>query len=157
MIRLALFGGEGENAQDPFSWLEKDLPIGKIASIIQKFSLQLEIGIKFDDLIKLTSQFRSCAKRLYGPQEDELGDDAHPLPFAALCKQRRIAALDMSEKAFDMKFDDLRKHLAALGMSGKGTLKKVRKRLHDTLKRQADSIGFGELSGFGEVRAHLSA
>ena len=34
-------------------------------------------------------------------------------------------------------------------MSGKGTLKKVRKRLAETLRRQADAVGFGELSAFG--------
>ena len=43
-------------------------------------------------MIKLASQFKNIHERLYGPQEDELGDNAHPLPFAAMCKQRRTAA-----------------------------------------------------------------
>ena len=130
--------------------LERGLPIGKLASVVQKFSLQLEIGIKFEDLVKLTSQFKDCASRLYGPQEDELGEAAHPLPFAAACKQRKAAALATAEKAAEMQWNDLRTHLGALGMSAKGTLKKVRRRLRNCLRRQAESIGYGELSQFGE-------
>ena len=110
-VRLAFFGGEGDGETEPISWLERGLPIGKLASVVQKFSLQLEIGIKFEDLVKLTPQFKDCASRLYGPQEDELGEAAHPLPFAAACKQRKAAALATAEKAAEMQWNDLRTHL----------------------------------------------
>ena len=54
-----------------------------------------------------------------------------------------------ARRAAPVRVAQLRAHLAALGMSGKGTLKKVRKRLAETLRRQADAVGFGELSAFG--------
>ena len=47
----------------------------------------------------------------------ELGEAAHPLPFAAACKQRKAAALATAEKAAEMQWNDLRTHLGALGAS----------------------------------------
>ncbi len=73
----------------------------------------------------------------------------NPLRFAKMCKQRKNAALEAYEKAEKMNMDKLKDQLRIRGLDITGTKADLVERIKAALKRQADTIGFGELSAFG--------
>ncbi len=73
----------------------------------------------------------------------------NPLRFAKMCKQRKNAALEAYDKAEKMTMDKLKDQLRIRGLDITGSKLDLVERVKAALKRQADTIGFGELSAFG--------
>jgi hypothetical protein len=75
-----------------------------------------------------------------------------PAIFMNSVKQRRKAALRASRMARnkDMPLSDMKKHLASRGMSTEGTINEIRERTEQLFAIQAEVVGYGELSNFGE-------
>ena len=187
-IRITLL-----NERDPFEEVEKFLPPEiKIKDAIDNLSLHLDLNVSLNDIMALTKQFAGYKEKLYGPQEDELGEVrmakggqdiiyfyldlfarrlpqlTQPLPrlislapsqkgmdpaiFMNSVKQRRKAALRASRMARnkDMPLSDMKKHLASRGMSTEGTINEIRERTEQLFAIQAEIVGYGELSNFGE-------
>eukprot|EP00520_Triparma_pacifica_P017580 CAMPEP_0118648718 /NCGR_PEP_ID=MMETSP0785-20121206/9310_1 /TAXON_ID=91992 /ORGANISM="Bolidomonas pacifica, Strain CCMP 1866" /LENGTH=1087 /DNA_ID=CAMNT_0006540939 /DNA_START=20 /DNA_END=3279 /DNA_ORIENTATION=+ len=148
-IRITLL-----NERDPFEEVEKFLPPDiKIKDAIDNLSLHVDLNISLDDIIALTKQFAGYKDRLYGPQEDELGEKGmDPAIFMNSVKQRRKAALRAARLARnkEMPLSDMKKHLASRGMSVDGTINEIRERTEQLFVLQAEIVGYGELSNFGE-------
>ena len=73
----------------------------------------------------------------------------NPLRFAKMCRQRKNAALEAHDKAENMTMDKLKDQLRIRGLDITGSKLDLVERVKAALKRQADTIGFGELSAFG--------
>ena len=148
-VRLAFFGGEGDGETEPISWLERGLPIGKIACVVQKFSLQLEIGFLFVDLFKLSSQFKDCASRLYGRRRTSSASRAPAAVRGRVQAAQGGRARDGREGGRDAVERPAHAPRRARH-ERQGHAQEGAPAAAHCLRRQAESIGYGELSQFGE-------
>ena len=121
-----------------------------LTDAICRISVLIELGVNFADLLKLTSQYFGYQTKLFGPQEDELQENAEPILFAAQMKMRREAAQTASESAIEMESKELKGLLQERGYRDKGTQGELADRVARVLRRQAEQLGFGEMSAFGE-------
>ena len=110
----------------------------------------MEAGVNLNDLLKLTTQYLGYQTKLYGPQEDELKDNADPIRFAAQMKMRREAAAQVAASASTMAAKDLKTILQERGYRDKGTLGELANRVTRVLNRAEQHVGFGEMSAFGD-------
>lgn len=121
-----------------------------ITRALRNFKVELNVKQSFIDLYKNSLEFENFKDRLFGPQEDELGEEGmNPLRFAKMCRQRKNAAQDAIEKAQSMKIEELKDHCRSHGLSDKGVGKDLIARVKSAYTRQAETVGFGELSAFG--------
>jgi hypothetical protein len=65
-----------------------------------------------------------------------------------MCKQRKNAAQEAIEKAQTMKMEELKDHCRLHGLSDKGVGTDLIARVKSAYARQAEIVGFGELSAF---------
>jgi hypothetical protein len=137
---------------DVFRKLEDTLPPGILLTRTVR-EMQLEINLKntLSELYQYAFPFDHYRDRLFGPQEDELGEEGmNPLRYAKLCRKRQMAAEEVISHAAEMNVDDLRYHCRVHGLSDSGTKTDLVQRVQMALRRQLDRLGFGELSAFGE-------
>jgi len=144
---IALF-----TSQEIFRNWEEQLPPGLLISrVLRSFHFKLELDQPLSEIYEKSVPFEEFQDRLFGPQEDELGEEGmNPIRFAKLCKERVKVATDAVERADKMQPDEMKGHLRVRGLSETGTVYDLKSRLVRALKRQAEICGFGELSGFGD-------
>jgi len=140
------------NHHDAFRKWEESLPPGLLLSRgLRQLNIKIDLRQSLDDLYEMSAPFEYYTDRLYGPQEDELGEEGmNPIRFAKLCRERVKAIADVIEGAETMNIEDIKMHLQMRGLDASGTLYDVKTRLQRALQRQSDILGFGELSNFGE-------
>ena len=136
---------------DRFEQFEESLPAGVLLSrTVHRAAVDLQIMNKWDDLYKQSVSYENFEHRLFGPQEDELGDDGmNPIRFAKMQKQRVNALKDMIKKVNNMSPELVEKQLLMRGLSVLGDNREKKRRYKKALEAQLQISGFGELSAFG--------
>jgi len=136
---------------DRFAEFEENIPAGVLISrTIRNLVLQLDLVPTVTQLYQHSKSYEGFEERLFGPQEDELGEEGmNPLRFAKLQRQRLNAAKEAIDKADTMNIDTLKEHLTSRGLSAEGGTRALIARVRRAFQRQADISGFGELSAFG--------
>ena len=153
-------GGEDEDSVilvsllrslDLYREVEAKLPVGLLVTrSVRKFDFQFKATQTLSELYKASKPFEHLSDRLFGPQEDELGDEGmNPLRFAKMCRDRKNAATAAAEGAHSMGLEEMRRRLKENGLFSGGTQYEMAERIKAHYKRQAEIIGFGELSAFG--------
>lgn len=137
--------------EDWFRNIEEKLPPGILLSrAFRKVDFSLRCLDSLDDLYKSSLSFESFDERLFGPQEDELGEEGmNPIRFAKLQRQRQQAIQESVARAFQMSDQELKMLLKDRGLSVSGDHANLATRARTAFKRQAEISGFGELSAWG--------
>ena len=142
---------------DRFQEMEEMLPANILISrSLRNIAIQVKCISSIKELYDSSLPFESFEDRLFGPQEDEIGEEGmNPLRFAKLQRQRLNAAQTSIEKATDMAVEKIKQHLEARGLSVAGNSRQLVRRVKKAFQRQADISGFGELSAFGSDMSKL--
>ena len=138
--------------RDPFEQLEDRVTAANLffTRTIRSLSLDIRVLKTLDELYTESDEFFSFEEKLFGPQEDELGEEGmNPLRFAKLCRKRQQAAQEAIKNAPQMTTELLREHLTMRGLSDRGNRGDLVARAQAAFKRQAELVGYGEISGFG--------
>ena len=137
--------------EDRFMNLEEEMPARvTLTRGIRRASVNLSMIQSIKEMYEESLPFESYLDRLFGPQEDELGDEGmNPLHFAKFQRQRVKAAKDGIDKVDTMSPEMVDQQLAMRGLSVLGQKRERVKRLKKAFERQAAISGFGELSAFG--------
>jgi hypothetical protein len=138
--------------KDPFKSMENQIrdPKMLITRAIRNITFDLSIRQSIDEIYRYCLEFDNFHERLFGPQEDEIGEEGmNPIRFAKMCRSRKKAADDAISAAPQWSNDDLKYHLAVRGLSDQGTRDELIIRVIKAFKRQSELVGFGELSSFG--------
>lgn len=137
---------------DVFRQLEETIPAGVLLSrCLRDFKFEISLAESIADLYQRCAPFEYYLDRLYGPQEDELGEEGmNPLRFAKMCRKRQAAAQKALDNADSMPMQELREHCKQRGLDDRGTKPELVQRVQMAFQRQLDIIGFGEMSAFGE-------
>jgi len=136
---------------DHFRVYEERIPPGLLMTrAVRHFLFKVELKSTLGEIYEKSLPYEDYEERLFGPQEDELGEDGmNPIRFAKLCKDRMKAASDTIANTEKMNIDEINMHLKMRGLHQGGTIADKRDRLQRALQRQIDIMGFGELSSFG--------
>eukprot|EP00981_Chlorochromonas_danica_P010068 scaffold2998_cov158-Ochromonas_danica.AAC.6 len=95
--------------------------------------------------------FVQYESKLFGPQENELGDElANPLQFAKHVRSRRKEIQRILDTMGEISREELGKHCRDIGVLDSGNRKEVMSRLAEALKAKQELLGHGELSLFGK-------
>jgi hypothetical protein len=140
--------------RDPYKAIEDQIKsLGLLFTrALRLLKVDLRLVKSLSELYAESTEFDHFQQKLFGPQEDELGEEGmNPLRFAKMCRKRQMAAQEAVEKAPTMPLDELRRHLSTRGLSIRGTKEELIARAQEAFKRQAEMIGFGEMSGFGAL------
>lgn len=131
--------------------LEEKMPAGLLLTrALRNLKVELRCTDSLFDMYKAAIPHENVQERLFGPQEDELGEEGmNPIRFAKMCRQRKQAALNAVEKAATMSIPELKKHCQMRGILDTGKPTDLVERVKKAFKKQAEIIGFGELSAFG--------
>jgi len=131
---------------------EDHLPSGILATrAIRKLDITVELDKSFDELFEESLKFVGFERKLWGPQEEEIGEECmNPLKFAKMNKKRRDACDDVLQHINSIATEELQKQLNAHGLSTSGTRAELIENVTKLFRRQIDLIGFGELSKFGD-------
>ena len=137
--------------EDWFRVIEEKLPPGLLLSrALRKASVHMRGLDSLEDLYKASFPFEAFEDRLFGPQEDELGDEGmNPIRYAKMQRQRHNAIQESVERAFRMSDEELKTHLRDRGLNIYGSHTDLATRARAAFKRQGQINGFGELSAFG--------
>jgi hypothetical protein len=142
--------------EDHFRKYEDFMPPGlSVTRVFRHVMLEVNLKSSLEELYEKSLPFEHSDERLFGPQEDELGEDGmNPIRFAKLCRERMKAATDTIDNAEKMNIDQIKMHLEMRGLYQGGTIADMRLRLQRALQRQVDIMGFGEISSFGAEMVH---
>jgi len=137
--------------EDFYRQMEEQLPAGVLISRgFRNITFAVGVLSSLSSMYDTSLSFEGFEDRLFGPQEDELGEEGmNPIRFAKLQRQRQNAARESIDRAMNMRSEELQKHLKERGLSTKGTHDELAKRAKAAFKRQAEISGFGELSAYG--------
>ncbi len=103
------------------------------------------------ELYEKSLQFVQYEAKLFGPQEEELGEDlANPLKFAKEMRGKKRALQHIMETMGTISQDGLQQHCRDHGIKDTGTKLELMDRLMEVLYRKIDLIGHSELSQFGK-------
>lgn len=138
--------------KDLFRITEDSLPPGILLTrAIREFKIELNLAHSFQELYEAALKAENFEGKLFGPQEDELGEEGmNPLRFAKWCKKRQGAAKAAIERAREMETEELKRHCQDRGLSTFGTKGALIDRVKKAFQRQIGIIGFGELSAYGD-------
>ena len=127
------------------------LPPGSlITRAVRHAQVKVETKKDLNTLYEESLPFENYEERLFGPQEDELGEDGmNPIRFAKLCKERLKACQDTIASVDKMNLDQMKNFLTVRGLYTGGTVADIKERVIRNLQRQCDIMGFGEMSSFG--------
>lgn len=136
---------------DYFREFEESLPRGLlITRFLRSSSIDFQSLFTLAELYKVSLPFEFYNEKLFGPQEEELGEEGmNPLKFAKMNRQRKTAAMEAAEKARSMSLEQLKTHLKTRGLDDTGTREELVGRVQTAFKKQSERIGFGEVSNFG--------
>jgi hypothetical protein len=138
--------------RDPYKAIEDQIKSLTLffTRALRMLKIDLRLVKSLSELYDESAEYDHFQEKLFGPQEDELGEEGmNPLRFAKMCRKRQLAAQEAIEKAPTMPLEELKLHLSTRGLSTRGTKEELITRAQDAFKRQAELIGFGEMSEFG--------
>ena len=138
--------------RDPLEWMEEQISSHDLTFTrsLRKLTLDIRILQSFQEIYQKSCDMEDFQDKLFGPQEDELGEEGmNPLRFAKLCRKRQKAAQKAIEEVPKMKSDELREHLKQRGYNDRGTRAEMMNLAKVAFAKQAELIGYGELSKFG--------
>jgi Ca2+-binding EF-hand superfamily protein len=138
---------------DHFVNLEKSLINADlfVSRALASATLEAQCIQSLSELVEDSRKYLHLGSKLFGPQEEELGEDnMNPLRFAKQVRGKRRAILEQVELAGKMTRPELVVICRELGLKDTGTLAELGKRVKEALEQQADNLGYGELSKFGE-------
>lgn len=149
VLLVALF-----HETDHFAELEKKL-VGSdvfLTRAVTSASVEVQLMQSFDELLAHASKYAQYGEKLFGPQEEELGEDLmNPLKFAKEMRTRRNKLTELAQTAANMSRAELVQQCRRLGMKDSGTVAELMKRVQEGCSAEADLTGYGELSKFGEA------
>lgn len=141
------------HTEDLFLNEEKKLLLADvfISRSILNGSVELNFMNTFRDLYESSMQFVHYEGKLYGPQEEELGEElSNPLFFAKEVRHRKKGLQELIDRMSEHSNEDLKKTCRELGLKDHGTKRELMDRLMEALSRKKDLIGHGELSQFAK-------
>lgn len=141
------------HTEDHFYNLEQKLILSDIflSRGVLNATFQLNLINSWQEIYSKSMDFVQYESKLFGPQEDELGDElANPLQFAKHVRSRRKEIQRILETMGEISREELGKHCRDLGVQDSGNRKEVMNRLAEALKAKQELLGHGELSLFGK-------
>jgi len=138
---------------DHFQEVEKKLVSSDVflTRAVSSAVLDLQLMQTLPELMERAEQYAYYAEKLFGPQEEELGEERmNPLKFAKEMRSLRRRFTDLAQNAKTLSRAELTQHCRELGAKDTGTLAELVKRVREGYEQQADLVGYGELSKFGE-------
>lgn len=137
--------------EDLVKELEANLPkTFYMTRAMRSLDVDLQFNETLQELYEKATKYLNFERKVYGPQEEELGEDGmNPIKFAKVCKQRKDAALLAAKTSMKMSKADLIEHCRSRGYSIEGTIEQLAARVTKIFEKQAKLIGFGEISDFG--------
>lgn len=122
-----------------------------ISRTVTNASIELKSIHSFEDLYAMSLQFVNYEAKLYGPQEDELGDLINPLQFAREMRQQKKEISTLLQGLQDKSKEELQEVCRKLGVRDICKYKKeLIERLQTALSFKKEIVGHGELSHFGK-------
>lgn len=148
VLLVALF-----HETDHFAELEKKL-VGSdvfLTRAVTSASVEVQLMQTFEEVLAYSAQHAHYGEKLFGPQEEELGEDLmNPLKFAKEMRARRNKLNEMAQNAAHMSRAELVQQCRMMGVKDSGTVAELVKRVQEFCTAEADLTGYGELSKFGE-------
>ena len=146
VVIIALLGVE-----DIFENMEKRFPNEVLFTrMIRSLEFTIACQSTLQELYQASSAYSACRSRLFGPQEDELGEEGmNPLVFARQCRLQKKAIEEQLSSLRGWDLDTLKSHLSSHGYSSSGTIGEIKDRAQVVLTRQMERVGSGEISLFG--------
>lgn len=138
--------------RDPLAWMEDQISASELTFTrsLRKLVIDLNILQPFQEMYEKNCDMEDYPDKLFGPQEDELGEEGmNPLRFAKMCRKRQKAAQEAIQEVPKMSTEDLKRHLKERGYNDRGTRAEMMNLAKVAFAKQAELIGFGELSNFG--------
>lgn len=118
---------------------------------IQRLSVDVSIAQTMDDIFQRSLEYFNFQEKLFGPLEEELGDQgANPLRFAKELRGKKKVMQDLRTRADRMPREELMRHLRDHGCSDRGTQAELVQRLIRLVDEKLQLLGHGELSTFGK-------
>ena len=142
--------------RDFFLEVEKKLIESGVFASRAMTSAALDVHMlqSFQEVMHHAQQYDHYGERLFGPQEEEMGEDGmNPLRFAKEMRARRRELSDLASpegRGGKLRHAELVQHCRRLGLKDKGTRGELSKVVQAAYALQAELTGFGELSKFGE-------
>jgi hypothetical protein len=149
VVLIALLGIE-----DFWKEFEETIPAGiLITRALRDLKFELKLESNLEELYNMSLPFENFEEKLFGPQEEELGDDGmNPLRFAKLSREKTKSANDLIESALSgkMTHEALKTSLRMRGKADTGTKEELVKRFVALKRKDIEDIASGsKLSGFG--------
>ncbi|RYH28599.1 hypothetical protein EON65_11580 [archaeon] len=114
-------------------------------------NIELKSIHSLEELYAMSLQFVNYEAKLYGPQEDELGDLINPLQFAKEMRQQKKEIGALLQGLQEKSKDELQEVCRKLGVRDICKYKKeLVERLQTALSFKKEIVGHGELSHFGK-------
>lgn len=139
---------------DAYESMESLFTGGNVAITRALWDLSVSFNLHQDlsELVKASREYDNYDARLFGPQEEEIGEEGmNPIRFAKACRKRRQELESAADAATKMSVADLRATLAAMGLNNKDKTRDVLiARIQRAYKHKLSLVGSGELSEFGK-------
>ena len=139
--------------KDWFKEIEDSLPAGLLVTrALRDFSIKLMLNSTLKELYEASLPFEFFEQRMYGPQEDEIGEEGmNPLRFAKTVRQKQTIINTDLKMARDLGFTKLKDMLRARGMSDAGDRAACQARFTKLRERDLEAVTSGnDLSFFGK-------
>jgi Ca2+-binding EF-hand superfamily protein len=159
VLRVQVF-----SRHDPLQIVESSLPEdSRPSQVLGTITGVCDFNHTLAELAHEAAKYHDLAPRLWGPQENELGERADPTSFRERIRLLRKQLHDDAESVDAMDQNELRDRLEQEGHASTGAFargrsadgkekqpgKVARERLRAVLYRKAARLGYGELSDFG--------
>ncbi len=105
---------------DFFKELENNFAGANVAltRALRQFNIQLNVKQSLDDILSQTRPYINFEGKLFGPQEDEIGEEGmNPIRFAKKCRKDRQDLEEQKQNADSMSADQIREILQVLSHS----------------------------------------
>ena len=123
-----------------------------VTRALRNFSFSLKVRQSLSEVITASREYDNYESRLFGPQEEEIGEEGmNPIRFAKACRRRRQDLENAAEAAKNMTVGELKEILVEMGLNDSGTRDILLERAERAYKHKLSLVGSGELSEFGKV------
>ena len=120
------------------AWLEDQLPTGVyVTRAVRNVRAKVALTKSIDELYEESLQYAEFARRLYGPQEDELSEqEISPLLFAEAVDNKKRTIAEMINSISKYSHNQLASHLTSRGYCSSGTRPELEGRLRRVLETE---------------------
>ena len=144
--------------RDLWKEFEAKLPMNLLVSrSLRSLDLNVLLRENLMNLFTESKQYVDYISKLYGPQEEELGEEMmNPLRFAKSCRQSKRDIEERLENIENTSIEQIKEALESRGYATSGSKPELCERYKAVLRREMELIGFGEMSLFGKtVCSHI--